>query len=124
MSKANHVVGGRIGVQAASTVPALNHYTLLFLIPAFHSFFKKLCIYLWLCWVFIAALGVSLVAECEGCSQVAVLGLLIVVASLVGEHRLLAVGASVAVAPRLLSLASVVVAHGLSCFSACGILLG
>ena len=37
-----------------------------------------------MCWVFVAALGLSLVAECEGCSRAAVLGLLIVVASLVG----------------------------------------
>ena len=47
-----------------------------------------LCTYFWLCWVFIAAHGFSLVAMSGGYSLVAVLRLLIVVASLVVEHRL------------------------------------
>ena len=47
-----------------------------------------LFIYFWLCWVFFAACGLSLVAESGSCSLVAVHGLLIAVASLVAEHRL------------------------------------
>ena len=49
-----------------------------------------LCIYIlmyfWLCWVFVV--GFSLVAVSRGYSLVGVHGLLIVVASLVVEHRL------------------------------------
>ena len=41
-----------------------------------------------LCWVFIAARGLSLVAASGGLLIVAVRGLLIAVASLVVEHRL------------------------------------
>ena len=60
-----------------------------------YSTFKKLFIYLfWLCWVFAAALGYSLVAVCR---------LLIVVSSLVAEHRLYS----------LPCMGSVVVASGL-----------
>ena len=44
-------------------------------------------IYLWLCWVFIAVCGLSLVMEVGGYS-VAECGLLIAVASLVAEHGL------------------------------------
>ena len=47
----------------------------------------NLFIYFWLCWVFVAACGLSLVAASGGYS-VAVRGLLIAVASLVAEHRL------------------------------------
>ena len=60
------------------------------------------CVYFWLCWVFIAAHWLSLVAVSRGCSPVAVHGPLIAVASLVAEHGLSGVQASVAV-------------HGLSC---------
>ena len=43
----------------------------------------------WLCWVFIAATGLSLAAATSrGCSLGAVLRLLTVVASLVVKHRL------------------------------------
>ena len=42
--------------------------------------FKRL-IYLWLCWVFIAVRGLSLVIACRGFSLAAVCGLLIAVAS-------------------------------------------
>ena len=41
----------------------------------------------WLHWVFVAARGISIVAESGGCSLVVVLGLLIVVASLVAERE-------------------------------------
>lgn len=44
-------------------------------------------IYLWLCWVFSAVGGLSLVAEAGGYS-VAEGGLLVVVAAFVPEHRL------------------------------------
>ena len=42
----------------------------------------------WLCWVFVAACGLSLVAVSEGYSFVTVRGLLIAVAPLVAEHWL------------------------------------
>ena len=44
--------------------------------------------YFWLCWVFVVALGVSLVVVSGGYSLVAEHGLLIVVAALVAKHRL------------------------------------
>ena len=62
---------------------------------SYHSFFFKyiyLFIYFWLRWVFIAAHWLSLVAASGGLLFVAVRGLLIVVASLVAEHRLYAHG--------------------------------
>ena len=67
--------------------------------------------------------GFSLVVAGEGCSLVAVLGLLIAVTSLTVEHGLQwlqHVGSVVAV-PGLQSIGSVVLAHGLSCSMACGI---
>ena len=76
--------------------------------------FCHLCIYLftlnyfWLCWVFVAARGLSLVAASRGYSLVSVPGLLIAMASLVAEIVLWSVQASVAV-------------QGLSCPWACGI---
>ena len=89
-----------------------------------------LCIYIlmyfWLCWVFVV--GFSLVAVSRGYSLVGVHGLLIVVASLVVEHRLQGTRASVVAARGLsscgsqaLSTGSVVVVHWLSCSNACGI---
>ena len=42
----------------------------------------------WLCWVFVAARGLSLVAASRGYSLVAVRGLLTMVASLAAENRL------------------------------------
>ena len=57
----------------------------------------------------------------RGYSLGAVRGLLIEVASIVREHGLLGSRASVAVAPRLQSTDSIVVAHGLSSSEACGI---
>ena len=47
-----------------------------------------LFIYFCLCWIFIAAEAFSVVMESGGCSLVVVLGLLLAVASLVGEHGL------------------------------------
>ena len=49
--------------------------------------YTALFIYFWLLWIFIAELGLSLVAESWDYSLVVVHGLFIVVASLVGEHR-------------------------------------
>jgi len=46
--------------------------------------FIYLCIYFWLCWVFVAVQ--ALVAASPGYSPVAVCGLLIAVASLLPEH--------------------------------------
>ena len=53
-------------------------------------FLKKnyLFIYLWLCWVFVAVRGRSLVVASGGLLFVAVCGLLIAVTSLVAEHGL------------------------------------
>ena len=58
-------------------------------------------LFFFLCWVFIAAQGLSLVVGSEGYSLVAVLRLLTVVASLVAEHRLQGTWASVVVIPGL-----------------------
>jgi len=55
-------------------------------------FLKFLFIYFWLCRIFIAAHGLSLIVASGGCSPVAVLGLLIAVASLV-EHGIWDAGA-------------------------------
>ena len=51
-------------------------------------FFKYLFIYLWLCWVFVAALRLPLAAASRRYSLVSVRGLLIPLTSLVAEHRL------------------------------------
>ena len=48
--------------------------------------------YFWLCWVFVATHGLSLVMESRGSSLVLVRGLLIAEASLVTEHRLSSCG--------------------------------
>jgi len=55
-----------------------------------HSLFKKFyyLFIFWLLWVFIATRGPSLVEASRGYSLAAVHQLLIVVASLVAEHRL------------------------------------
>ena len=58
-------------------------------------------IYLWLCWVFTAAHELSLVAMSKGYSLVAVLRLLTEVASLIVEHVLWGVQASVVTAHSL-----------------------
>ena len=61
-------------------------------LPRPHFFY--VCLFLfyficfWLCWVFVAAHGLSLAAASRGSSLVAIQGLLIVVAPLVAEHRL------------------------------------
>ena len=47
---------------------------------------KNIC--LWLCWIFIAAIGFSVVTASGGYSLVVVQGLLIEVASFVVEHGL------------------------------------
>ena len=51
-------------------------------------FFLNLFIYFWLCWVFVAAHGLSLVGGERGLLFIAVRRLLIAVASLVAEHGL------------------------------------
>ena len=62
-----------------------------------------LFVYFWLCWVSVAACGLSLVLESRGCSLVAACRLLTAVASLVAEHRLWGTQASVVSACRLRS---------------------
>ena len=70
-------------------------YNFYFLVVFFWSCTHCLCllIYLliWLCWVFAAAHGLSVVSESRGYSLGAVYRLLIAVVSLAGEHRLLRV---------------------------------
>ena len=57
--------------------------------PLSSSFVNVFIIYFWLCWVFVAARGLSLVAASEReLLFVAVRGLLIVVASHVAAHGL------------------------------------
>ena len=65
----------------------------------------------------------SLVAARGGCSLAAVHGLLVQLASLVAEDRLLGLQASAVVFPRLQSTGSTVVLRRLSCSMACGIFL-
>ena len=64
--------------------------------------------------------GSSLVATSEGCSVVVVCGLLVEDLLLLQSMGFRCVG-SVGAAPGFWNTGSVVVAHGLSCFSACGI---
>ena len=69
----------------------------MYLLSNFNRLKKNLFIYLfifWWCHVFITMYGLSLVAVSRGYSLVKVHRLLIVVASLVAEHRLLGVRAS------------------------------
>ena len=58
--------------------------------PVLHivSLSLSLFFFFWLHWVFIAECKFSLVAVCEGCSLVAVCGLLLLMASLVAEDGL------------------------------------
>ena len=66
-----------------------------------NSLFFLICIYLWLCWVFITACRFSLVAVSEGCPPGSGCGLLVVAASLVVEYGLEGTRASVVVAYEL-----------------------
>ena len=99
----------------------------------YYYFYLFICLFIYL---LLAALGLCCCtwafSSCgeRGLLFVAVRGLLIAVASLVAEHRLqvrrpqqLWCVGLVVVAHRLQSTGSVVVAHGLSCSVACGILL-
>ena len=74
-----------------------------------------ICLLILSIYVFLAVLGLrcyagSLAADSRGCSLRVARGLLTAVASLVSEHGLSSTGSGV-------------VAHGLSCSAACGILL-
>ena len=52
------------------------------------SFFKTFKnLFIWLCWVFVAVYGLSLIVARGGYSLVAEHGLLVVVASLIVKHR-------------------------------------
>ena len=86
----------------------------------FKKFFNKF-IYFWLHWVFITVLGLCCCGE-QGLLLVAVRGILIAVASRCGARAsVVAAPGSVVVACGLWSTGLVVVAHGLSCSTACGI---
>ena len=85
--------------------------------------FKKLkkiifFIYFWLCWVFLAAWAFLQLWR-AGSSLVAVHGLLIAVASLIGEHRLQGEQASVVPACGLSSCGSWVLGHRLNSYDSC-----
>ena len=67
----------------------------------FLSFFFFLIIHLWLCWVFIAALWLSIVVESGGYSLAVVLGFLLAAVSFVAEHRLCGTQASAVAAVGL-----------------------
>ena len=67
-------------LHAAPTLLLANCVTLLVL--------KKVFIYFWLHWVFVAVCGLSLVAVSGEYSGVAACGLLTAVGSVVAEHRL------------------------------------
>ena len=84
----------------------------------FASVFKKIIvfIYFWLCWVFVANAGFSLVEVSRGYSLTVVHRLLIVVASFVVEHRLYR-------AKGLRSCGSQVLEHSLSGCGAQALLL-
>ena len=64
------------------------HHLWILVLTLFFSFlfFFLILIYFWLCWVFIAVHGLSLVAMGGGYSLIAVHVLLIAVTSLVAEH--------------------------------------
>ena len=79
--------------------------------------FYLFVVYFWLCWVFIAALAFSPV----GVSRGHFCGFFIAMTSLIVEHRLQGTQASVAGAPGLQSIGSIVVAQGLRCSLARGI---
>ena len=80
-----------------------------------------LFIYFWLCWVFVATHGLSLVGASRGCSSLWCVGFSWWLLLLRSTGSSLGTGASVVVARGLWSAGSVVVAHGLSCSMACGI---
>ena len=90
--------------------------------PLSTVFLKFLFIYLWLCWVFISAHGLSLVAASRGYSLLRCVGFSLGWLLLL-RRMALGAWASVLVAHGLYSIGSVVVAHGLSCSAACGIFL-
>ena len=86
----------------------LNSYC-IFSFFFFNFGFIYLFIYLWLCWVFVSVRGLSLVAASGGHSSLRCAGL-----SLSRPLLLWSIGSRRA--------GSVIVAHGLSCSAACGIL--
>ena len=92
-----------------STLLSFKHY--------YSLTFKKFVdfYYFWLCWVFVAVLGVSLVVVRRSYSLIAVHKLLIAVASLAAEHRLKGTQASAVVACGLNSCGFWALEHRLSC---------
>lgn len=67
-------------------LPFRHNFVSIFL--SFFLFSFYLFIYGWLCWVFVADHGLSLVVGSESSSLVAVHGLLFVVASPIAKHQL------------------------------------
>ena len=68
-------------------------------------------VYFWLCWLFVGARGLSLVAESRGLLFSVVPGPLVALASLVGKHVLWGTWALLVAAPWLQGTSSAVVAH-------------
>ena len=84
-------------------------FLMLFLSAYILFLFMYVCMYVWLCWVFVSVRGLSLVAASGGHSSSRCVGL-----SLSWPLLLRSTGSRRA--------GSVVVAHGPSCSAACGIL--
>ena len=87
-----------------------------------YFYFLQLINYFWLCWVFVAVCGLSLVAASGGYSSLQCAGFSLRWLLLLWRKGSRHAG-SVVVAHGHHSAGSVVVAHGLSCSAACGIFL-
>ena len=79
-----------------------------------------LLVYFWLCWIFLATCGFSLVVLSGGCFSLQCMDFSLPRPLLSGAQTLGCMG-SVVVARRLQNESSGVVTHGLSCSVACGI---
>ena len=110
------VIGWGLSTSVMASAPTLHRCSLG--VSQLHSSQMNVTLFLcsfWLCWVFIAARGLSLAVAGGGYSSLQCVGF-----SLRWLHLLQSTG-SVVVAHGLWSAVSVVVAHGISCSAACGI---
>ena len=103
---------GSSWTRARTRVPCIGRRILFFFLIVVHFFlinlFIYLFIYLWLCWVFVSVQRLSLVAASGGHSSLRCAGLLLSRPLLLWSTSSRHAG-------------SVVVAHGLSCSTACGV---
>ena len=120
---------GDIEGQHTETLLAGSLAKALCCILVFFSFLTCVCLfYLWLCWVFVAAWGLSLAVasggysalRCSGFSLLWLLSLWSLGPRVRRLQWLQHVGSAVS-AQGLQSIGSLAVAHGLSCPAACGI---